>query len=160
MAPQFIESRLRSSPHIKDAWVLAGPQGAYVAAVIVINYDNVSRWAGKNRVAFTSFAELSQAPEVYELIRQDIAKVNQTVPAESRVKKYINLHKELDPDEGELTRTRHLRRAFLIKRYSKLIDAIYSDDEAVSIEAQDGYSDGRTGLMETSLRIQSAEGAG
>jgi long-chain acyl-CoA synthetase len=159
VAPQFIESRLRSSPHIKDAWTLVGPQGDYVAAVIVINYDTVSRWAGKNRVAFTSFAELSQAPAVYELVRQDIARVNQTVPAESRVKRYVNLHKELDPDEGELTRTRNLRRAFLIKRYSKLIDAIYSDNEAVSIEAQDGYSDGRTGSIETSLRIQSVEGA-
>jgi len=160
VAPQFIESRLRSSPHIKDAWILVGPQGAYVAAVIVINYDSVSRWAGKNRVAFTSFAELSQAPEVYELVRQDIARVNQIVPAESRVKKYINLHKELDPDEGELTRTRNLRRAFLVERYHKLIDAIYSDNEAVPIEAQERYRDGRTGTIETSLRIQSVEGAG
>ena len=160
VSPQFIESRLRSSPHIKDAWILTGPQGAYLAAIIVINYDNVSRWAGKNRVAFTSFAELSQAPEVYELVRQDIDRVNQTVPAGARVKKYINLHKELDPDEGELTRTRNLRRAFLEERYRKLMDAMYSDNDAVSIEARDGYRDGRTGTMETSLRIQSVEGAG
>jgi long-chain acyl-CoA synthetase len=155
VAPQFIESRLRSSPHIKDAWTLVGPQGDYVSAVIVINYDTVSRWAGKNRVAFTSFAELSQAPEVYELIRQDIARVNQTVPAESRVKRYVNLHKELDPDEGELTRTRNLRRAFLIERYRNIIDAIYSDNEAVPIQAQDGYSDGRAATIHASLRIQS-----
>ncbi len=72
VSPQLIESRLRSNPHIKDAWILAGPEGAYLSAIIVINYDNVSRWAGQNRVAFTSFAELSQAPEVYELVRQDI----------------------------------------------------------------------------------------
>ncbi len=160
VAPQSIESRLRSSPHIKDAWILAGPEGAYLAAIIVINYDNVSRWAGKNRVAFTSFTELSQAPEVYELVRQDIDRVNQTVPAGARVRKYINLHKELDPDEGELTRTRNLRRAFLKERYRKVVDAMYSDNDAVSIEARDGYRDGRTGTIETSLRIQSVEGAG
>jgi long-chain acyl-CoA synthetase len=160
VAPQSIESRLRSSPHIKDAWILAGPEGAYLAAIIVINYDNVSRWAGKNRVAFTSFTELSQAPEVYELVRQDIDRVNQTVPAGARVRKYINLHKELDPDEGELTRTRNLRRAFLKERYRKVVDAMYSDNDAVSIEARDGYRDGRTGTIETSLRIQFVEGAG
>jgi long-chain acyl-CoA synthetase len=160
VAPQFIESQLRSSPHINDAWILAGPAGAYLAAIIVINYDDVSSWAGQNRVAFTSFAELSQTPEVYELVRQDIERVNQKVPAGSRVRKYINLHKELDPDEGELTRTRNLRRVFLAERYRRLIDAIYSDTDAVPIKAQDGYGDGRTGTIETSLRIQSVEGAG
>ena len=160
VAPQFFESRLRSSPNIKDAWILAGSEGAYLSAIIVINYDNVSRWAGHNKVAFSSFAELSQTPEVYELVRQDIDRVNQTVPAGARVKKYINLHKELDPDEGELTRTRNLRRAFLEERYRKLMDAMYCDNDAVSIEARDGYPGGRAGTMETSLRIQSVEGAG
>jgi len=160
VAPQFFESRLRSSPNIKDAWILADSEGAYLSAIIVINYDNVSRWAGHNKVAFSSFAELSQTPEVYELVRQDIDSVNQTLPAGARVKKYINLHKELDPDEGELTRTRNLRRAFLEERYRKVIDAIYRDKDAVSIEARDGYRDGRTGTSGTSLRIQSVEGAG
>ena len=160
VAPQSIESRLRSSPHIKDAWILAGPEGGYFSAIIIINYDNVSRWAGQNRVAFTSFAELSQAPEVYELVRQDIDRVNQTVPAGARLKKYINFHRELDPDEGELTRTRNLKRSFLAERYRKVVDAIYGDIEVVSIEARDGYRDGRTGTIETSLRIQSVEGAG
>ncbi|CAB1065774.1 hypothetical protein D1BOALGB6SA_10573 [Olavius sp. associated proteobacterium Delta 1] len=158
--PQFIESRLRFSPYIKDAWILVGPESAGASAIIVINYDNVSRWAGQNRVAFTSFAELSQAPEVYELVRQDIDRVNRTLPTGSRVRKYINLHKEFDPDQRELTRTRNLRRAFLAERYRKLIDAIYSDNDAVPIETRDGYREGRTGTSETMLRIQSAEGAG
>ena len=159
MAPQLIESRLRSSPFIKDAWIMAGPGTAYLSAVIVINYDNVSRWAGQNSVAFSSFAELSQAPEVYGLVRQDIDRVNLTVPAGSRVRKYINLHKEFDPDEGELTRTRVLRRTFLEEHYRKLIDAVYSDSAAVAMEAHDGYRDGQTGTIATSLRIQSVKGA-
>ncbi len=160
LAPQNMESRLRFSPYIKDAWVLAGPEGAYVSAIIIINYDNVSRWAGQKRVAYTSFAELSQAPEVYELVRQDINRVNHTLPAGFRVRKYVNLHKEFDPDEGELTRTRKLRRAFLQERYRKLIDAIYSEKSKVSLEARVGYRDGRMGTIKTTINIESVEGAG
>jgi long-chain acyl-CoA synthetase len=160
VAPQFIESRLRFSPYINDAWILDGPEGAYVSAIIVINYDRVSRWAGQNRVAFTSFAELSQAPEVYELVGQDIDRVNHTLPAGARVRKCVNLHKEFDPDERELTRTRNLRRALLADRYRKVIDAIYSEKTTVPIEAPVGHHDGRTGTIETTLRIQSVEGTG
>jgi len=160
LAPQNVESRLRFSPYIKDVWGLAGPEGAYVSAIIIINYDNVSRWAGQKRVAFTSFAELSQASEVYELVKQDIDRVNHTLPAGSRVRKFVNLHKEFDPDEGELTRTRNLRRAFLEERYLKLIDAIYNEKTVAPIEAQVGYRDGRTGTIKTTINIESVEGVG
>ena len=159
LAPQFIESRLRFSPYIMDAWVLAGPDRAYASAIIIINYDNVSRWAGQRGVAYTAFAELSQAPEVYGLVKQDIDRINSTLPPSSRVKKYVNLHKEFDPDEGELTRTRKLRRTFLEERYRELIDAIYSDRNEVPIEAQVGYRDGQMGTIKTTINIKSAEGA-
>jgi long-chain acyl-CoA synthetase len=160
LAPQNIESRLRFSPYIKDAWILAGPESAQVSAIIIINYDNVSRWAGQMRVAYTSFAELSQAPEVYELVRQDIDRVNQTLPPGAKVKKYVNLHKEFDPDEAELTRTRKLRKTFLEERYRELIDAVYADKTEASIEAQVGDRDGRERTMNTTIRIESVEGAG
>jgi len=159
LAPQKMESRLRFSPFIKDAWVLAGPEGAYVSAIIIINYDTVGRWAGQKRVAYTSFAELSQAPEVYELIRQDIDRVNHTLPVGLRVRKYVNLHKEFDPDEGELTRTRKLRRRFLEERYLELIDAIYTEKTVVPIEAQIGYRDGQMGTIKTTISIKSVKGA-
>ena len=155
LAPQSIESRLRFNPYIKDAWVMAGPQGAYVSAIIIINYDHVSRWAGQKRVAYTSFAELSQAPEIYELVRQAIEKLNDTLPAGCRVKKYVNLHKEFDPDEGELTRNRKLRRSFLEERYRKLIDGIYGDQAAVTIEAQFGYHAGQTEAQKITIKIES-----
>jgi long-chain acyl-CoA synthetase len=158
LAPQSIESRLSFSPFIRDVWVLAGPEGAYVSAIIIINYDTVSRWAGQRRVAYTSFAQLSQAPEVFELVKQDIDRVNHTLPAGFRVRKYVNLHKEFDPDEGELTRTRKLRRGFLEERYSKLIDAIYSEKTVVPIEAQVNYGDGRRGTIMTNLGIKSVDG--
>ena len=159
LAPQFIESRLRSSPYIKDAWVIAGPEKAYASVVTVINYDTVRRWAGQRRIAYNTFAELSQKPEIYKLVKMDIDRINQTLPLGARVKKYVNLHKEFDPEEGELTRTRKLRREFLEERYHELINAIYSDKTEVPIEARVRYRDGRVGTIKTTLSIKSVEGA-
>jgi len=159
LAPQSIESRLRFSPFIRDAWVLAGPDRAYTSAIIIIDYDSVGRWAGQRKVAHTSFAELSQKPEVYELVKRDIDRVNAALPPGTRVKKYVNLHKEFDADEGELTRTGNLRRAFVEERYRKLVNAIYSDQSEVPIEAQVRYRDGRTGTIRTTISITSVEEA-
>jgi long-chain acyl-CoA synthetase len=155
LAPQVIESRLRSSPYIKDAWVLAGPKKAYPSAIIVIDSHTVGRWAGQQGVSFSNFAELSQRPEVYDLVKHDIDEVNSTLPPGSRVGKYLILHKEFDPDEGELTRTRKLRRRFLAERYRTLIRAIYADKIEVPIETQIGSHDERTGTVKTILRITS-----
>jgi long-chain acyl-CoA synthetase len=154
LAPQLIETRLRFSPYIKDAWVLACPRKGY-ASVIIINYDSVGRWAGQRRVAYTTFAELSQKPEVYDLVKTDIERINQVLPADARIRKYVNLHKEFDPDEGELTRNRKLRKTFLEERYRDLIDAIAADKTEVSIEARIRYQDGRTGSTKTTLSIKS-----
>jgi len=159
LAPQSIESRLRHSPYIMDAWVLAGPDRDYVSAIIIINYDNVSRWAGQRGVVYTTFTDLSQKPEVYGLVKRDIDRINQALPPGARVKKYVNLHKEFNPDEAELTRTRKLRRSFLEERYHELIDAIYSDGNEAPIEVLASSRDGRTEIIKTTLSIKSVEGA-
>jgi long-chain acyl-CoA synthetase len=159
LAPQLIESRLRFSPYIKDAWVLAGPDRAYASAIIIIDYESVGRWAGERRIAYTTFTELSQRPEVYQLVKQDIDRVNQALPSGTKIRKYVNLHKEFDPDEAELTRTRKLRKAFMEERYGELINAIYSNKTEVPVEAQVRYRDGRMGTIKTTLSIQSVEGA-
>ena len=159
LAPQLIESRLRFSPYIKDAWVVAGKERTYASVIIIINYNTVGRWAGQRRVGYSTFAELSQKPEVYDLVKQFVDKINSTLPSGSRVRKYVNLHKELDPDEGELTRTRKLRRTFLEERYRELIDAIYADKTEVPIEARVRYRDGRIGTTKTTLSIKSVERA-
>jgi long-chain acyl-CoA synthetase len=159
LAPQFIESRLRFSPYIKDAWVVAGKERTYASVIIIINYNTVGRWAGQRRVGYSTFAELSQKPEVYDLVKQFIDRINSTLPPGSKVRKYVNLHKEFDPDEGELTRTRKLRRTFLEERYRELIDAIYADKTEVPIEARVRYRDGRIGTTKTTLSIKSVEGA-
>ena len=159
LAPQSIESRLRFSPYIKDAWILTGPDRAYASAIIIVNYESVGRWAGERGVAYATFAELSQKPEVYQLVKQDIDRVNHALPPGTKIRKYVNLHKEFDPDEAELTRNRRLKRVFLAERYRELVKAIYSDKTEVSIEAQVKYRDGRIGTIKTTLSIQSVEGA-
>jgi long-chain acyl-CoA synthetase len=156
--PQSIESRLRFSPFIKDAWFLAGPHGTYTSAIIIIDYARVGRWAGQRKVAYTTFAELSQKPEVYELVKRDIDRVNEALPPGARVKKYVNLHKEFDPDEAELTRNGKLRRAFVEERYRELVNAIYGDKTEVLIEARVRYRDGRMGTIKTTISIRSVEG--
>jgi len=158
LVPQFIESRLKSSPYIKDAWVLAGPDRAFASAIIIINYDNVSRWAGQRRVAYTTFTDLSQKPEVYGLVKMDIDRINKDLPPGARVKKYVNLHKEFDPDQGELTRTRKLRKRFLEELYRELIHAIYHGETEVPIEARVSYGDERVGNIKT-INIKPVEEA-
>ncbi|HYQ60865.1 MAG TPA: AMP-binding protein, partial [Desulfatiglandales bacterium] len=159
LAPQSIESRLRFSPYIRDAWVFCGPKKEYASVVIIIDYVNVGRWAGQRKVAYNTFTELSQKPEVDKLVAQEIDRINSSLPPGSRVKKYVNLHKELDPDENELTRTRKLRRAFLEMRYRELIDAIYADQTEVPIEVQAKHPDGRTVSSRAMLRIKTIKGA-
>jgi long-chain acyl-CoA synthetase len=156
--PQSIESRLRFSPYIKDAWVLAGPEGLYASAVIIIDYNAVGKWAGEKRVPYSNFAELAQRPETYELVKQDILRVNTILSPGSRVRKYVILHREFDPDDGELTRNRRLRRGFLLKRYSELIEAIYRDRTEVALEVRGGHSEAGTGTITTTLRIEPLEG--
>ncbi|HJX12943.1 MAG TPA: AMP-binding protein, partial [Dehalococcoidales bacterium] len=155
LAPQDIESRLKFSPYIKDAWILAGPGKEYTSAIIIIDHENAGPWADRRKVTYTTYSDLAQKPEVYELVKQEIARVNRGLPAGCRVREYVNLHKEFDPDEAELTRNRKLRRAFVEERYCGLIEAIYSGKTEVTVEAQVRYRDGRTGMIKTNIRIKS-----
>jgi long-chain acyl-CoA synthetase len=155
LAPQLVENRLKFSPYIRDAWVLAGPDHNYTSAIIIIDFENVGRWADHRRVTYTTFNDLSQKPEVYELIRQEIERTNQFLSDGCRIKKYTNLHKEFDPDEFEMTRNRKLKKNFIEERYKDLINAIYTDKTEASIEAQIEYRDGRTGMIKTVINIKS-----
>ena len=156
-APQYVESRLRFSPYIKDAIALGDKSRNYVAALINIDFENCARWAEAHKVVYTTFADLSQKPEVFELVRKDIERVNRNLPEYSRIKKFANFHKELDPDEAELTRTRKLRRGFLEKRYGDLVEAIYQDKTEFTAEAAITYRDGRKGTIKTVVKINSLD---
>ena len=156
-SPQFIEGRLKFSPYVRDVMAVGGADKAYVTTIIIIDFDNVGRWAEKQGLAYTTLVDLSQKPEVYDLICTDVERVNETLPPPARVRKFALLHKEFDPDEAELTRTRKLRRAFMEDRYQQMIEAMYSSDEAVRVQAEVKYRDGRMGVVETAVRIMSLE---
>ena len=151
--PQFIETRLRFSPYIKDAMILGDEHKDTVAAFINIDGETVGQWAERQGIAYTSFPDLSQKPQVCVLVQEEVDRVNSVLDPQSRVKHFVNLPKELDPDEAELTRTRKLRRGLLEKRYASLINAIYQGDELFEAEVPVKYRDGRTGVVKTMTRI-------
>jgi long-chain acyl-CoA synthetase len=156
-SPQFIEGRLKFDPYIRDVMTAGGTAVDYVTALISIDFENVGRWAEKSRIPYTTFVDLSQKPEVYQLIRGAVEHVNATLPPSGRVKKFVLLHKEFDADEAEMTRTRKLRRGFLSERYHEIIDAMYGDQDAVTVSAVVRYRDGREGIVETAVRIMTLE---
>ena len=156
-APQFIESTLRFSPYIKDAMILGGKDKPYISAVIIIDYENIGKWAEDHKVVYTTFTDLSQKAEVCDLIQKEVEKTNESLPSTAKIKKFVNLHKEFDPDEAELTRTRKLRRGFMEDKYRELVDAIYSNKKDLTAEAYVRYRDGRTGKITTSVNIKSLD---
>ena len=154
-APQYIEGRLRFSPYIKDAMVIGGRDRDFVSAIINMDFTMVGKWAERNRIPYTTFVDLSQKREVADLVQKDLVRVNGYLPEQSRVKRFVLMHKEFDPDEAELTRTRKLRREFMEERYKDLINAMYGDSGEVSVEAAVTYRDGRKGTVSTTIKVRS-----
>jgi len=153
-APQYIEGRLRFSPYIKDAMVIGGKEDDYVSAIINIDFTMVGKWAEKQHIPYTTFVDLSQKNEIAELVQKDLLRVNSYLPEAARVKRFVLMHKEFDPDEAELTRTRKIRREFMETRYSELISAIYGGKDEVQVIATVTYRDGRKGTVTTSIKIR------
>lgn len=157
--PQFIENRLRFSPFIRDAMTLGDREKPFVAALINIDATTLGRWAEQRGVAYTTFTDLSQNPEIRELIRREIAAVNRLLPEPSRVLRFMNFPKELDPDEDELTRTRKLRRGYLEQKYAAFIAALYWGEKQVSTEIAVTYQDGRAGRMAVTVHANDVDEA-
>jgi long-chain acyl-CoA synthetase len=152
-APQYLETRLKFSPYIRDSWVI-GDKKDYISAVLCIDYSVVGKWADEKKLNYTSYQELSQMPEVYDLVEKQIRQANKDLPDLAKVLKFTNLYKELDPDDDELTRTRKLRRAFVEKRYADIVKALYSDNNTVHIDTTIKYEDGRQAHIKTDLQIR------
>ncbi len=159
-APQFIEGRLKFSPHVLDVMAVGGPAQAYVTALIIINFDNVSSWAERQGIAFTTFADLAQKTEVCELIRQAVDEVNADLPPTSRVRRFVLLPKEFDADESEMTRSRKLRRDVLYRRYAEMIEVMYAGQAWIQVQTPVRYQDGSEGVIETDLRIVDSSAQG
>ena len=160
-APKYLENKLKFSPYIKEA-VCVGHERPFVAALVNIDLQSVGSWAERRDIAYTSYTDLAQKAEVYELIRQEVARVNRSLLDEellrgAQIRKFLLLHKELDPDDQEITRTRKVRRGFIAQKYAALIEALYSDRDRVAVEAQVTYEDGRTGTVRADVRIGEAE---
>ncbi|MGB7575755.1 MAG: AMP-binding protein [Syntrophales bacterium] len=155
-APQWIESSLRFSPYIKDS-ITVGEGRGFITAIVNMDYENVGRWAEMNHIPYTTYTDLSQKAEVGRLIRQDIDRVNRPLTPTTRIRKYVLLHKEFDPDEADLTRTRKLRRTAMEKRYSDVIEAMYSGRRSIPVVSEFTYEDGRKGTVGAELVIYSLE---
>ena len=157
-APAFIEGKLKFSRYIQDVMAVGGKTRDYLAVLVNIDFESIGKWAEARQLSYTTFADLSQKEEVGELIRRDLERVNHVLPAAARVQRFVLLPKEFDADEGELTRTRKLKRAFLQTRYAALIDAIYDGRAEVPMVSEVKYRDGRRGKVTTLLKVRSVSG--
>ncbi|MBI4963211.1 MAG: AMP-binding protein [Desulfomonile tiedjei] len=160
-APQYIENKLKFSQFVKEA-VTLGQDKDYVAAMINIDAETVGNWAERRGIGFTSYTDLSQKPEIYDLIYEEVKKVNGLLFEEeqlrgAQIKRFLILHKELDPDDAEITRTRKIRRRFIAQKYEKLINALYSNQDRVNVEAVITYEDGRQATIRANLVIREVE---
>ncbi|NOR82523.1 MAG: AMP-binding protein [Ardenticatenales bacterium] len=156
-SPQYLEGQLKFSPYVRDVMTVGGEDRPFVTALLNIDFDNVGRWAEKEGLPYTTFVDLSQKPEVYALIRQDVERVNRVLPAAARIRRFVLLHKEFDADEGELTRTRKLRRGLLSQRYEEMITTMYRGGDEVQVRAAVKYRDGRESVVETTVRVETLE---
>ncbi len=156
-APKYLENKLKFFPQIAEA-VTFGHERDYAAAFINIDLDAVSNWAERNGIVYASYQELAAHPRVYELVRECIGSVNADLAgdqqlASSQIRRFLVLHKELDADDGELTRTRKVRRRIIAQRYAPLIDALYSDADTCHIDTEVVFEDGRRGQISADLSI-------
>jgi len=156
-SPQYLETRLKFSPYLKDVWVI-GDQRSFVSAVVCIDSVVAGRWAEERHIPYTTYAELSQKMEVRTLVSEAIRHANRGLPEAARIRRFVNLHKEFDADDEELTRTRKLRRAFLEERYREIVDALYSGATEVHLETRVTYEDGRVAHSKTDLWIVDVAG--
>jgi len=157
-APQFIENKLKFSPFIREA-VAFGHERPSVTAMIAIDLGTVGNWAERRGLPYTSYMDLSQKPEVRDLIREEIRKGNQTLPDATKIRRFLLLTKDLEADDAEMTRTRKVRRRYVADKYAPVIDALYGGRDEVELTTAITYEDGRQASIQSRVRIEDVEGA-
>ncbi len=160
-APKYIENKLKFFPFVREA-VAFGADRDFVTVMISIDLEAVGNWAERRNLAYGGYQDLANREEVYDLLRENIEKVNGDLAedealAGSQIRRFVLLHKDLDADDGELTRTRKVRRRFVGEKYQRIIDALYSDQDHVNVEAQVTFEDGRSGTIKADLKIRDAK---
>jgi len=159
-APKYLENKLKFFPFIKEV-VAFGNEKDFVATFINIDLEAVGNWAERHNLPYSGYTDLAGRGEVYDLVQECVETVNADLATDehlsgSQIKRYLILHKELDADDGELTRTRKVRRNFIAERYEELIDALYSDKTHIPVEAEVTFEDGRKGMIKADLEIREA----
>ncbi|MBF0372674.1 MAG: long-chain fatty acid--CoA ligase [Alphaproteobacteria bacterium] len=152
-SPQFIENKLKFSPFVGEA-VILGRDQPYLTAIICMRWSIVSKWAEQRAIAFTNYSNLATQAQVYKLLRAEVEKVNATLPDAQRIQKFVLLYKELDADDGELTRTRKVRRAVIADKYADIINALYSDTGSVHVDTTITFQDGTKSRIVTDLVVE------
>ena len=160
-APKYLENKLKFFPYIKEAVAFGHGRGE-ATAMINIDVQAVGDWAERRGIPYSGYTDLAAKPQVVELIRDCVEKVNQDLSrdpklAGSQIHRFVVLHKELDADDGELTRTRKVRRGFIGEKYATIVDALYAGVERCVVEAQVRFEDGRTGSVRAELRMNPAK---
>ncbi|MXZ80998.1 MAG: long-chain fatty acid--CoA ligase [Gammaproteobacteria bacterium] len=160
-APKYIENKLKFFPQIKEV-VALGRDMDHAAAIVNIDLDAVGNWAERNNIPYSSYQELAGHPRIYEMIKSNIEQVNRDLSEDSvlsgcQIRRFLILHKELDADDGELTRTRKVRRRIIAEKYGVLINALYSDAQNCHVSTEVTFEDGRKGTIEGDLRIEDAQ---
>ena len=151
-SPQYIENKLKFSTYISEAAVI-GSNKPYLSAIICIRFSVLSKWAENKRIGFTTYSDLATKKEIEELIIAEVTKVNLTLPSKQKIKKFVLLYKEFDADDDELTRTRKLRRSFVIEKYSDIVNAIYLNNRNIDIDTSIKLQDGGIQKIRTKLSI-------
>ena len=157
-APKYLENKLKFFPYIKEAVAFGGDRD-YTTALLNIDLEAVANWAERRSIPYGSYQELAARKEVYELIQGCVEQVNRDLAkdaqlATSQIKRFLILHKELDADDGELTRTRKVRRSFVAQKYDKLVDALYSGEARCKIKTEVTFEDGRKGSVSADLELR------
>ena len=157
-SPQFVENKLKFSPHVREAVVFGGGGAPFVTTMIAIDMENAGQWAERHRIPYTTFTDLARREEVYGLVRDHVATINRDLPAAARIRRFLLLHKELHADDAELTRTRKVRRRHIADRFGEIIAALQGEGDSVTVSTEITYQDGRTAEVAHELRIETMDG--
>jgi long-chain acyl-CoA synthetase len=157
-APKYIENKLKFFPNIKEA-VVVGADRDFVTAMLNIELESVGNWAERNNISYASYQELAGHPLVYDMVEKHVDEVNQAlarepIMARAQIARFLILHKELDADDGELTRTQKVRRSFIAERYAPLVSALYDGSKEADIATEVTYEDGRKGILAARVRFR------
>ena len=156
--PTYIENRIKFSPYVRDVAIVGAGQN-HLAALVCIDIEAAGHWAQVEGVGYTSYADLSQKPEMLKLIQGVLAHTNEVLPEALKIRRFVNLPKEFDPDDGEVTRTRKLRRNVIDANYAKPIAALFSGQDSVDVDLTVIYETGEKGTLRRTLAILPVEGA-